>query len=289
MSVGPAELAPAADKPPILALLSRVKPQYWSSTLVTVILVVGQWRYQILGSYQNLAMALGGAVVTELVLGLFLRGQRPSLVSAYISGNSVGIMSKPQAGLGWPFLLGGIVSVASKYVLTYRGRHLWNPTNFSLCAFLLLAPGSFAVLSHEWGNDPRANLVIWIVGLIVVTRAKVVHLTLTYLAAFAVLALARAKLLGLPALVELAPITGVMYQFFIFFMITDPRTIVARRRDQLLVVLIIALVECGIRLANDFEVSGFGRFASAPALFALFFVGPVAMLLDLRRQARPRA
>ncbi len=267
-------------------ILSRIRPQYLSSTLVTLILVIGQWKYQILGDYRDLAWALSAAVVTEIALSLLLRRKFPALVSAYISGNSVAIMSKPQGGLLWPFGLGGAVAVASKYVLTYRGRHLWNPTNFSLCAFLLLAPGSFAILSHEWGNDPRTNLVIWAVGLLVVTRAKVLHLTLTYLAAFSVLALARAAWLGLPAQVELAPVTGVMYQFFIFFMITDPRTIVSRRRDQVIVVLLIALVECALRLLNDYAVPGFGIFAPAPAMFALFFVGPLAMLWDLSRPAK---
>ncbi len=272
----------------IRGLLGRIRPQYFSSTLVTLILVIGQWKYQILGSYVDLALALGSALVTEIVLSLLLRGKFPALVSGYISGNSVAIMSKPQSGLAWPFGVGGAIAVASKYVLTYRGRHLWNPTNFSLCAFLLLAPGSFAILSHEWGNDPRANLVIWIVGLIVVLRAKVLHLTLTYLAAFAVLAVGRAWLRDIPPLAELAPATGVMYQFFVFFMITDPRTIVSKRRDQIVVVILIALLECALRLLNDYQVPGFARFAPAPAMFALFFVGPIAMWWDLRRQA-PRA
>ena len=43
----------------------------------------------------------------------------------------------------------------------------------------------------------------------------------------------RSLALGQPILPEIAPITGPMYQLFIFFMITDPRTVVRGRRPQI--------------------------------------------------------
>ena len=53
------------------------------------------------------------------------------------------------------------------------------------------------------------------------------HITLTYVASFLLFARACARwITGHPLLSEVAPITGPMYQLFIFFMITDPKTTV---------------------------------------------------------------
>src|SRR5207342_1277140 len=126
----------------------------------------------------------------------------------------------------------------------------WNPTNFAICALLLLAPERVSVLSHQFGNDLITNLVIWTFGLIIAARVGVVHVTLSYLASFLLLTGVRAAALGQPLLPEIAPITGPMYQLFLFFMITDPRTIVRGKRPQMIVAVIIALAEAMIRFAS---------------------------------------
>jgi len=38
--------------------------------------------------------------------------------------------------------LGAFLAIASKYVLTYRGRHLWNPSNFAIALLVLVASNS---------------------------------------------------------------------------------------------------------------------------------------------------
>ena len=62
-----------------------------------------------------------------------------------------------------------------------------------------------------------------------------------------------------------------MYQLMTFFMITDPATSVSTRNGRILVVFLIALTEMILRLM---EV------VNAP-LFALFLIGPVAMLIEM--------
>ena len=80
----------------------------------------------------------------------------------------------------------------------------------------------------------------------------------------------RAALTGVPWVTAVAPITGPMYQLFIFFMVTDPKTTVRTRRGQVVVVIIVAFVEMLLRLANV---------VYAP-FYALFLVGPAAMLCE---------
>ena len=237
------------------------------------------------GGYDRLVLALGVCMATEAVLSWFDRGKVVNLLSAYISGISLTLLVKPQGGALWPFVLGGFIAISSKYVLRYRENHLWNPTNFAVTALLLAAPDRVSVLSHQFGNDLTTNLVIWIFGLVIAARVGVLHITLTYVASFLLLNTARALSLGQPVLPELAPITGPMYQLFIFFMITDPRTVVRGRRRQIVVAIVIAVMETLIRFASDKGWPLPTAFNVAPAFLALAMVGPVAKWLDLRRLA----
>jgi enediyne biosynthesis protein E5 len=270
------------------AALGRIDPRYLIAFLITLVLVVAQLRYHMVGGYDRLAVALFTCVVTEALLSKFMRGTVVNLQSAYISGLSLTLLTKPQGAVLWPFVAGGFLAIASKYVVQYRNNHLWNPTNFAIVALLLLAPNRIAVLSHQWGNDLVTNLVIWTFGLIIVSRVRVLHITLSYVAAFLALNSLRALLLGQPVVPEIAPITGPMSQLFIFFMITDPRTIVRDRRWQIAIAVLIALVETAIRFASDQAWPLPTAFNAAPALVALFLVGPIAKFVDLRLTPQKR-
>src|SRR5438093_2345926 len=246
--------ATLAERHVILRWWERAKhvdPRYLIAFLITLVLVTAQLRYHMVGGYDRLALALLTCMATEALLSWFDRGKIVNLQSAYISGISLTLLIKPQGAALWPFALGGFLAISSKYVLRYRENHLWNPTNFAVTALLLLAPDRVSVLSHQFGNDVTTNLVIWIFGLIIAARVGVLHITLTYVASFLILNSLRATALGMPLLPEIAPITGPMYQLFVFFMITDPRTIVRGRRRQIVVAVLIAIMETLIRFASD--------------------------------------
>jgi enediyne biosynthesis protein E5 len=264
---------------------SKIDPRYLIAFLITLVMVAAQLRYHMLGSYDRLVLALGACLATEALLSWFDRGKIVNLLSAYISGISLTLLVKPQGGALLPFALGGFLAISSKYVLRYRDNHLWNPTNFAVAALLLLAPDRVSVLSHQFGNDLTTNLVIWIFGLIIAARVGVLHITLTYVASFLLLNTVLAAALGQSVLPEIAPITGPMYQLFVFFMITDPRTIVRGRRRQILVAIVIAVMETLIRFASDKGWPLPTAFNVAPAFLALALVGPVAKWLDLHRRA----
>ncbi len=89
------------------------------------------------------------------------------------------------------------------------------------------------------------------------------------------LALLRTAFTGHPFLAEVAPITGPMYQLFIFFMITDPKTTVTPKWGQCVVAALVAVAELILRLAHV---------VNAP-FFALTIVGPAAMLVEMKRQS----
>jgi Na+-translocating ferredoxin:NAD+ oxidoreductase RnfD subunit len=270
------------------ARLGRLDPRYPVSFLITLILVLGEARYGILGGYLRLVVTLGVCIATELVLSRWASGRFANVQSAYITGISLALLTKPRADLLWPFVLGGFLAIASKYVLRYRGRHLWNPSNFAISLLLVVAPASVAILSHQWGNDLVTNAVIWCFGLLIASRVGMLHVTLTYVGCFVALAVVRYVIVGGPLLAEVAPVTGPMYQLFIFFMITDPKTTVSTVRGRIIVAAVIALVEAAIRLAGDYHPPALAPLYPAPPILALAIVGPVANWIEVYR-GRPRA
>src|SRR4026209_554442 len=115
-------------------------PRYLIAFLITLVLVAAQLRYHAMGGYDRLALALLTCTATEALLSVFVRGKIVNLLSAYISGISLTLLFIPQGGALWPLALGAFLAISSKYVLRYRGNHLWNPTNFAVSALLLIAP-----------------------------------------------------------------------------------------------------------------------------------------------------
>lgn len=272
--------------------MPRITPKHLIMALITIILVVGQVRYGILKGWTPLVLCLGGAVFAEMVLSRFMLGQMTPLSSAYVSGTSLTLLLKPEPGLIWPFLVGAALSIGSKYVLRYKGKHLWNPTNFGIAALLLVAPGKIAILGHEFGNDLQTNMVIWVIGLLIASRAKILHVTFAYVAAFLFFAWVRTAINGQSFLTEVTPLTGPMYQLFVFFMVTDPATTVATKKGRMMVVFLIAAFESVLRTGNDLGWAWATPFAPAPAIFALAIVGPIALatrLAVLGGFARPGA
>src|SRR5262249_50771828 len=119
-------------------------------------------------------------------------------------------------------------------------------------------------------------IVIWVLGSIIIWRAKRINISATYVAAFFVFAFVRSYINGDSWWAEIAPITGPMYQLFVFFMITDPKTTVKSKKWQCIVVVLVAFVEMLLRL---------NHVVHAP-LYALFIVGPVAMLIEIWLESR---
>ncbi len=259
-------------KPAAPSLIRRFfspENRYLPPIFITLILVVGNFSFGLLESFPRTALAIGTSIVFEIGLGLLVYRRIPNLASAYITGISVGILIRsPEM---WPYALCSAIAITSKYAVRWRGRHLWNPSNLSISLILLLFPEYVATLSIQWGNTLWPMLIVWILGALIVYRVKRFHITATYVISFVVLSYIRTAFTGHSFLAEVAPITGPMYQLFIFFMITDPKTTVKPRWAQCVVVFLVALVEMIMRLAEDVD---------AP-FYALAIIGPLAMAIEI--------
>ena len=258
--------------PPAMAARPRrsfpIDARYLPPLLITCILLAAHVSFGILEGWRGTALAILTAIGAELVMGRVTHGTWPHPASAYISGISAGILVR--SPFLWPYFFTALISIASKYVLRFRGRHLWNPTNFGVSAAVFLAPATITVLSIQWGNVVAPMVIIWLLGTVIVWRVGRFHISATYVASFLLFSFVRTAVTGTPWLANVAPITGPMYQLFIFFMVTDPKTTVRSKWGQCFVVFVVAFVEMLMRLAE---------IVYAP-FYALFVVGPIALLIE---------
>ena len=250
--------------------------RYLPPLLITSILLGAHLSYGILEAWYTTALAIGTAIDAELLMGRITYGKWPHPASAYISGISAGILVR--SPLLWPYFLVSLVSITSKYVLRVKGRHIWNPTNFGVSAAAFLAPATVTVLSIQWGNALAPMIIIWVLGSVIVWRVGRAHISATYVASFLFFSWVTSLNTGTPWSATVAPITGPMYQLFIFFMVTDPKTTVRAKSWQCVVVLLVAFVEMILRL---------NQILYAP-FYALFIVGPIAMMIDIWLESRQR-
>jgi Na+-translocating ferredoxin:NAD+ oxidoreductase RnfD subunit len=258
------------EKAAVLKSISQFKipAGFIGPLLITGLVLAAHISFGVLDGWEKFAVALVAAMATEAVFHKIVTGKWRNVSSAYISGNSAGILVR--SPMIWPFALCAAISIASKYVFRFRGTHIWNPTNFGIVIMLLIASDSMAVLSIQWGSNMWAMLAIWIVGLAVISKVKLFHVCAVYVVSFVGFAWLRSVYTGDLFLAEVAPLTGPMYQLFVLFMITDPKTTVSTKKGRMIVAFLIAAVEMVFRL---------GEAVYAP-FYALFIVGPIALIAE---------
>ncbi len=285
--------------------LRQIDVRYHAPIFITCILAGAHFYYGVLESFTApswLAALTGGwitvysptfltiaaAIATELVLGRLAYGKWINPASAYVTGISAGILIKsPEL---WPFLLCAMISIASKYALRINGRHLWNPTNFGVTVMLVLASQHTASLSVQYGNVLWANILIWTLGALILWKIGKLHIPLTFAAVYLLLSPLRSGLTGNPWLTEVAPLTGPMYQLYMCFMITDPKTTTHKVWSQCLTAGLVAVAETALRLSPTlFALPQQWDYLSYDAPYlALFLVGPAANLIELCSKPRKK-
>lgn len=143
---------------------------------------------------------------------------------------------------GWHlFVIVGVAGVLTKYSIRFRSGHVFNPSNVSLVlAFLILGSQRVEPLDYWWGPISwpmiAAYLVILTGGLIICGRLELLGLGVALWVSLACgLAILAATGHSITTRYSLGPISGAHFWWiimtspeiliFMFFMITDPRTV----------------------------------------------------------------
>ncbi len=132
-----------------------------------------------------------------------------------------------------------IVAISSKFILRWDGKHVFNPTNFSLV--LVLATGLGWVSPGQWGREVFFAFLVACLGGLVVNRAARSDVTYAFLASYMAVVFGRALWLGDPPAIPLYQLQSGALLVFAFFMISDPKTTPNSRAGRILYGMIVAL------------------------------------------------
>jgi Na+-transporting NADH:ubiquinone oxidoreductase subunit NqrB len=250
-------------------------PRITLAIALTAWTVFGQTFLYFNRDVQQILVAVGGAMLVDMLLAFVLRREILVPLSAYITGLSVGILLE---SYDWRvFLVASTWGIASKYFLRAGDRHFFNPSNFAIVSGIVLSHGIATVApGSQWGGDFRVALLILGLGLLMMKRVNRLDLVLAWLAGYMVMSLLRVAL-GQGGLVfAFGPMTGAEFTLFTFSMLPDPKTNPPTRRGRIAWGLLIALLDGVLRL---FEV----RYSMFYALFTFCALLPVFRLVAAAR------
>jgi len=156
--------------------------------------------------------------------------------SALISGLSLCLLLRTNSLI--VAALAATLAIACKFVLRWRGKHLFNPTNFAVVAMLIA--GTAWVSPGQWGNVAFFAFLMACLGGLVVNRAARSDVTFAFLFAYGAILFGRALWLGQKFTVPLHQMENGAFLLFAFFMISDPRTTPDSRIGRILFASLVA-------------------------------------------------
>lgn len=237
-----------------LVLPNLRDPRLHVAAVIITVHVLGQVALGFRVSIPQILAAILACAVIEV--GITFRTARAFVwpASAMLTGSGVALILRdvgtrphePWSFDAW-YLFAAVAGLAllSKYVIRYRGTHVFNPSNVGLViAFLLLGSSRVEPLDFWWSplNAPMllAYAVILVGGLLITRRLRLLGLAASFWLALAVgLGILAASGHCMVANWAFAPVCGADFwrvvmtspevMIFLFFMITDPKTVPAGR------------------------------------------------------------
>src|SRR5207244_11764841 len=151
------------------------------AVLAALLLYGMAWLDFDVGSERMMAI-LGTALATQYVCGLIWGLPAFDPKSALISGLSLCLLCRTNEPL--LAVATAVAAITSKFTLRWRGKHVFNPTNFGLVVMMLVT-GQVWVSPGQWGSAATFGFLLASAGCLVVTRAKRADVTVGFLAACA--------------------------------------------------------------------------------------------------------
>jgi enediyne biosynthesis protein E5 len=213
-------------------------PRLYQIAVLASLLVYGMAGLDFEITAPRAALLLLTVLATQAI-GDRIEGRPPNLRSALISGLSLCLLVRTnRTDLA---ILAAVVTIGAKFVIRYRGKHIFNPTNGGIVAMLLLTDQVW-VSPGQWGSVAFFAFLMACLGGLVVNRASRSDVTYAFIAFYSALLSGRSWYLGEPFTIPLHRLESGALLLFTFFMISDPKTTPDSRAGR---VLFAALVACG--------------------------------------------
>ncbi|CAN5370296.1 hypothetical protein BH23VER1_BH23VER1_22990 [soil metagenome] len=244
---------------------------------------------------QIVAAVIFGCALEMVLARLFHKPARRFPLSAYISSLSIGLLLNYAHSFSLLFFP-VFCAIASKYVLTHRGAHVFNPSLFGVVAALVLGGNLYsAAPAYQWGHDAALPIFMVTAALaLFIFRVKRAPLVSSFLVFYLIQSAARAFITRHhlpPATLLAGTFSAPSLYLFTFFMITDPKTSPQRPWAQVAWALGIVLIDLWLHLHRSLSTLFFALFLLSAARFAWLHIADlirgqrIAIATPLQRTA----
>jgi Na+-transporting NADH:ubiquinone oxidoreductase subunit NqrB len=167
--------------------------------------------------------------------------------------------------------LAAFVSIASKFLIRVKGKHIFNPSAFGIVVGVFVT-GKAWFSPGQWGSGAVILFGVCCLGFIVATRIQKLDTSIAFLGTFAGLLFIRQVIyLGWPLDFFVQSVSTGSLLLFSFFMITDPKTIPDHRWARVCWCVAIACI--------SFYLATF-RFMNGAPILVLVLAQPLVPLMD---------
>jgi Na+-transporting NADH:ubiquinone oxidoreductase subunit NqrB len=213
-------------------------PRLFQIAALSTLLLYGLFVLRFDLSPARALLVLASAVGAQFACTRIFRLPRFDPKSALISGLSLCLLLRADD----PRLpaLAAVLAVASKFLVRWKGKHLFNPANFAIIALLLSGAGAW-VSAGQWGSAALFGFAMACAGAFVVNRAGRSDVTIAFLAAWLALLFGRSLWLGDPLTIPFHRLESGALLLFAFFMISDPKTTPDSRAGRILFGALVAV------------------------------------------------
>jgi hypothetical protein len=248
-------------------------PRLHLTAVIISIHFLGQIALGFRVSVPQILVAILVCAVIEVGWTLYKTGTLVWPASAMLTGSGVALilrLSDMQSNDHWSwrgwyvFALVAGLSLLTKYLIRYRGSHIFNPSNVGLvAAFLLLGSTRIEPLDFWWapfdGWMIAAYLIILVGGLLITARLHLLGMSAAFWFTLAIgIGVLAASGHCMTARWSFEPVCGAHFWWvivfspeiliFLFFMITDPKTTPAGRVARVVFGIGVAMV-CTLLIA----------------------------------------
>jgi Na+-transporting NADH:ubiquinone oxidoreductase subunit NqrB len=217
--------------------IARRDPRLFQIAALSALAVYGLAVLRFDTTLPRALLVLGTALATQFACTRIFRLPRFDPKSAAISALSLCLLLRSDDVR--LLAVAAVLAVASKFLLRWKGKHIFNPTNFAIVALLLSGAGVW-VSPGQWGSAAVFAFAMAGAGALVVNRASRSDVTLAFLAAWFALLFGRSLWLGEPLAIPLHRLESGALVLFAFFMISDPKTTPDSRAGRILFGALVA-------------------------------------------------
>jgi hypothetical protein len=212
-------------------------PRYYQIAVLASLLLYGVGWLNFDTGEREIAILLGAVLITQYLCNKFIAASPFDPRSALISGLSLCLLLRTNSV---PLLIvTAVVTIASKFILKWNHKHIFNPTNFGIVAMIALS-GEVWVSPAQWGSKLQFGFLMACLGGMVVHRALRSDVSYAFIFSYAAILLGRAYWLGDPLAIPLKQLQSGALLLFTFFMISDPKTTPDSRAGRLLFAILVA-------------------------------------------------